>query len=1070
MINNINTLQNLPESSGLSTYTDLYLKQSLANLGQRFSVKGDGLHTGEFSIYDILDIDYDENIHRYSYAHINVKTEYTAESTSYGVTLSYIDNNSEINPIKTISLEGDFPYKTTENIETKGSPINFIKYYEQGGYIKKLDNEYCTAFAGYNSSDEIKEITIDSFLINNNSISDRLGSGIRFFSSWNGKDANTGKDLYTIRALSCKLLSARQNEYSFTLYDSVYDGTFEEFKQFIYNEVIGDAESLSVDNVIYSLLENGILNVHLDKDGKPWSNNTCNCIDNATGSVTFNLNTDSLIGDYNLGTEVSNIAIMFSYDIAVFYPLISEYYNNKIYFVGDDNITLKKRIVTKIVTQIFNDYNKEYTKFVTSKAVETGIAVTDYTVNSLDIYLPLNYKFIYSCNSNNQAQIYNSVSDVSVEYTVDLKGEIYKILQGEKSEQIMICSISDSMSIDNKFNIYCFSVTYSKDNIVDDINVSKKFTLPYIDANGYWCINDISTSIYARGKDGGQPNIIMTYTDTSTTVPTNSIISSFKRDELENLDWRPTKVRIRPLDDNNNLEASTYHILNTMMPVNINSLNENLITLLEHAIILNISSVHSESIEESTSSISLAEGLGSNCVIPTFWALNKVQDEEAFGTEKSQYKYEFAYVKQPGAAWAVDMNYLSNAEGIVKHYMNFGIEPDNYEHTWLVFDKINTSFKNSTKNNNVTVWPVFTNQRRDKYFGILGSSGGESVQYNNDLNITVGFFDNITKANGTGYIDGVGQKEDTPKYFSVDSNSQIKQVINYSKYAKEFIPNAVFSEDDSTDSGNIIPVLDLSEVFVRNQSTFNRQSILAIDKNKYIYNAYIGAAFDLDDKSILHIGSSKVNPNIGETTLMSYADKSHFAKMNQIDIDFENIYLNGNVFTKGSIWTLYTSNDGNNKAWHMTTPIGYIGNLFNATDISQEYTEDVLMYNKQVNIMPSFTLPGGDQVQAHDENISYLNLNYFFKNVASVDGYTPNNCEFRGDFVQYRNNCYFLQLQTDIAESSILYNTEKETKYLLTNPIEFSYTNDYNGKMIVNVREIVSNTSQPIMYTNANLL
>ena len=72
--------------------------------------------------------------------------------------------------------------------------------------------------------------------------------------------------------------------------------------------------------------------------------------------------------------------------------------------------------------------------------------------------------------------------------------------------------------------------------------------------------------------------------------------------------------------------------------------------------------------------------------------------------------------------------------------------------------------------------------------------------------------------------------------------------------------------------------------------------------------------------------------------------------------------------------------------------------------------------------------------------------------------------------MQYKNNCYFLQLQTDIAESSILYNTEKETKYLLTNPIEFSYTNDYNGKMIVNVREIVSNTSQPIMYTNANLL
>ena len=104
MINNINTLQNLPESSGLSTYTDLYLKQSLANLGQRFSIKGDGLHTGEFSIYNILGIDYDKDIHHYSYAHINVKTEYADESTSYLVTLSYIDNNSSVNPIKTISL------------------------------------------------------------------------------------------------------------------------------------------------------------------------------------------------------------------------------------------------------------------------------------------------------------------------------------------------------------------------------------------------------------------------------------------------------------------------------------------------------------------------------------------------------------------------------------------------------------------------------------------------------------------------------------------------------------------------------------------------------------------------------------------------------------------------------------------------------------------------------------------------------------------------------------------------------------------------------------------------------
>ena len=153
----------------------------------------------------------------------------------------------------------------------------------------------------------------------------------------------------------------------------------------------------------------------------------------------------------------------------------------------------------------------------------------------------------------------------------------------------------------------------------------------------------------------------------------------------------------------------------------------------------------------------------------------------------------------------------------------------------------------------------------------------------------------------------------------------------------------------------------------------------------------------------------------------------------------------------------------------MTTPVGYIGDLFNVTDETPNDVVNTLMYNKQVNIMPAFTLPGGDQVQAHDENISYLNLSYFFKNIALVDGYTPANCQFRGEFVQYMNNCYFLQLQTDIAESSILNSTESENKYVLTNPIEFSYTNDFNNKMIVTVREIVSNTSQPAMYTNGNL-
>ena len=92
-------------------------------------------------------------------------------------------------------------------------------------------------------------------------------------------------------------------------------------------------------------------------------------------------------------------------------------------------------------------------------------------------------------------------------------------------------------------------------------------------------------------------------------------------------------------------------------------------------------------------------------------------------------------------------------------------------------------------------------------------------------------------------------------------------------------------------------------------------------------------------------------------------------------------------------------------------------------------------------------------------------MSYFFENVAKIND--NKNYIFKGDFVQYVNNCYFLQLQTDIEKSSIL-TDEDNYKYLLTNPIEFSYTNNSN-KIIVNVREIVSNTSQPAMFTNKNL-
>ena len=70
MITNINTLQHPTED--LQTVTDVYLKQSLANLGQRFSIKGDGLQTGELNLYEMFLRDYDKTMDEKAYCKIVV--------------------------------------------------------------------------------------------------------------------------------------------------------------------------------------------------------------------------------------------------------------------------------------------------------------------------------------------------------------------------------------------------------------------------------------------------------------------------------------------------------------------------------------------------------------------------------------------------------------------------------------------------------------------------------------------------------------------------------------------------------------------------------------------------------------------------------------------------------------------------------------------------------------------------------------------------------------------------------------------------------------------------------------
>ena len=111
--------------------------------------------------------------------------------------------------------------------------------------------------------------------------------------------------------------------------------------------------------------------------------------------------------------------------------------------------------------------------------------------------------------------------------------------------------------------------------------------------------------------------LIITYNDASTGK--HDVLSSFRRDEITQLDWTDTKYMAKPLDSFTNVGKHFYHMMDTKMPTNISYLNENLVTMLENAVILNIDSVMSEDVEHSNSMSYLSEDLGSNAVVATFW-------------------------------------------------------------------------------------------------------------------------------------------------------------------------------------------------------------------------------------------------------------------------------------------------------------------------------------------------------------------------------------------------------------------------------------------------------------------
>lgn len=1161
---NVNAFQNgINKKDYLTSYTDAYLKQSLANLGQRIGAKGDSIAFDNFTVQDLFpnytgNFSEDRLLTEFKYYPSegkvvgalktleddgNVKSLAQDEASSR-VTISHIDGllngisteiddeNIKISDVTTINNVDYWHKENAVMYKTSSSLIYKVVGHHEGGAYGDYDNEYVCEEVGddgklvegfrifiANEQNLLGNPVVrptESMLPNDDSAHEILvlihlrrkkesertnrafgdvdwALDVYKFSKANsqwldlGDVADAFGESNNIDLLIKDYDSSNANKPG-TIVANLLDGIIEEDRAgiitYLYTLPIQEGAS---KNVAWSVPDSYLMKWRDLGDSVSFSGKGVGYL---KPDVATTSNDSGILADIDLlqGESLSSTNGKIEYfanDVASLYPRLLELYNEVMY-KSSSNLKIKEQIVGQLVYKAWND----------AMSVE-GTTDSDRE-NVYVMYMPVNYAFKYTYNSSDKSIIYNMSSSIPVTFDnlANVDGTTVTAATDSFGLLDKIAWNTDRATSDENYSpdqtilgnspvqntiLYDLIITYNDDLILLNMTWFTSFIMPYIDATGFWVINGVKTSNYAKGIVGEQGNVIITMSsDLTKFSPEEGILSGAGIDELKAFSSKSFELKEFKTDYVSNSEVTSARDPYTMyayLPSDeavTQLVNTETFSYLSGALIMSMSSMALEKdafvttyanwkngtgrtghvignydlvkdaydtdkydkvnytdwklYEDSsysyiyrytTKTNSLNNELGSNGVVMSFWTCKKQE------TENSTY-YGFDYIRKPGTDIALDFSYMTNLEQYVKHYAKVVFSPDDYEHTQLVFDAINLKLKNNTSDNADTIWPTILNRNADYYSPIgdtskdLGqSSEVASQQYMNSANLVVEFNDTITRVNGS--IESVSNSDrrrfkiDTYQYTYLepytylgarkdkDGNYVVEEVagrkekqisygvipnlINYTYFPKEYIPNSKY--DPNTDSYSYqYPSLDIKEVLVRNANVENRVNVIGFqparegDLTSYgiLYNAYIGTTFEDEDKSVLHIGTSSTNPNLGTTTMVDDESASSLTKMRKIAVDFDEIDLNGYTTVKGEIMT--------------DRPTWTVHNVGNYNTYVATFYPNGKVYNKMTN--PDKLLVKTTYQSAQRHNTRYFrnadkNLTISYLNVTKMleDAYIP---------------------------------------------------------------------------------
>ena len=807
-IKNINTIQNPDDLEFIKQASNEYVLQSLANLGQRIGLTGDGVKVNDFSFSEI--------VNGSTYSHFDYVGYMEKKGDSIIAGIKRKSDLSDV--IVPVEIKNTDNYIITTSEITLETEINGVEGYSNGTIICD-ENYYTCSFTG-KTNDTVQEYICEKF----DKLHNIIYSALRLTH-------------YQNKVTMFYLFRNADNTYTLWVAYEQKNATLESYIDYISGMPI---EGLSPEYIVSDYnIKSAFANPSL------------------FNGIVYSKETNKFIlpdgTDTRAFPNLKHYVQFYIYDLTYLYRFIKEYYSEIVY--KDDNLQFKRQIFTQLFRMI----------------IENSTLATE-------MYVPLDYKINYACNTGNEWQIYYNTQDIIVKY---MPNEFTPDFVKENSETSSILCYTDK---EERATLYNFSVDYDPENsaTVYGINVFKHYTLPYVNADGYWVLNDVDSQIYAKGMDAGNPNIIIveSHEDTYTVVS-----GANKQDILAQIDWERKQAYVQPLEkvNINDLKVETqfdWFKVNFWVPSIQNIPTQKVdewLRLLQNSLIINIADL---SCIDYTGNVNytaqdVVERYGRYGVITTMWVLND---------GKTDYDY---LRRQDNAKCAADFNYITNMNNLI-NWAIYNYEPkhpDKYHFTYLTFDASYVTLKNNTSETRSYIYPNISNKESKLY---------NALDYNNDFNFIVKYND-LVEGGEDNNITNI-QQSATKRYYdtsynagastiaNVVTNSLYSYTIGKSKYLyEEYIPNYN------------VPGVDLGEVLTRNETLLNRLNILSFDKYGTAYYSYIGTSYDLNKNKFV-VGTSTTNINMGSETLIDTNEKGTFIKQSEFDINFDNTFVAGNAY------------------------------------------------------------------------------------------------------------------------------------------------------------------------------